>query len=130
MGKHQPPAGTQRSSFENPAAVRLALFAALALVYGVFAWFTYRRRMPVLCPFRRLTSLRCPLCGFTTSTGHLLHGDLGSALRAHPLGPAVWILGSFWYLRSLKSVATPMAPLTQGALLTEGDKIPLWLRIR
>lgn len=43
----------------------------------------------VLCPFRRMTGHRCPLCGMTRSLAALLHGDLRSSAASHPLGWAV-----------------------------------------
>jgi len=38
----------------------------------------------VLCPFRRLTGVPCPICGSTTATLHLGRGQLLSAFAAQP----------------------------------------------
>lgn len=80
--------------------LRLTLFLALGMAYLVFANFSYQRELPVLCPFRRMTGIRCPLCGFTTATSHLLHGDLRKSLRAHPLAPITLVAAIAWYVRS------------------------------
>ena len=85
--------------------LRLVLFLGLGVVYAAFALFSYGRDLPVLCPFRLLTGIRCPLCGFTTATGHLLHGDLREALRAHPLAPLTLVAVIAWYLRGVVAVA-------------------------
>jgi Protein of unknown function (DUF2752) len=45
----------------------------------------------VICPFRRLTGHRCPLCGLTHSLAALLRGDLRGSLSAHPFG---WLVAS------------------------------------
>jgi hypothetical protein len=42
----------------------------------------------VLCPLRRLTGVPCPLCGLTTGTWALAHGDVAAAVHAHPMAPA------------------------------------------
>jgi hypothetical protein len=42
----------------------------------------------VLCPMHRTTGIPCPLCGLTTGTWALAHGDLLGAVRANPLAPA------------------------------------------
>ncbi|WIG59214.1 MAG: hypothetical protein OJF49_001961 [Ktedonobacterales bacterium] len=90
----------------DSATLKLSLFGVLSVLYGAFALYAHGRSqqgrsLPVLCPFRRLTGHRCPLCGFTTATGHLLHGDPRAAFRAHPFAPAALALASLWYLRQL-----------------------------
>jgi hypothetical protein len=42
-----------------------------------------------LCPFALLTHHPCPGCGLTRATLALVRGDLGGALRLHPLSPLV-----------------------------------------
>ena len=64
----------------------------LAALYLVFAVVTARRRLPVACPWRRLTGRRCPACGLTTAVAAAVDGDLRGATRAHPLGVPVALL--------------------------------------
>lgn len=66
-------------------------------MYALFAHYSASHNLPVLCPFRRLTGLRCPLCGFTTATASMLRGDLRSATRAHWLAPILLSGALFWY---------------------------------
>ena len=40
---------------------------------------------PVLCPFRLITGLPCPLCGLTHGLHVLSRGDWSAAFQAHPL---------------------------------------------
>lgn len=110
------PVSTPRDIERAPTVVRLTLFSVLGVLFALYALFARSHRTPVLCPFRRLTGVRCPLCGLTTSTGHLLHGNVRSAFRAHPLGPVFWILAGLWYLRWLVAVAA-------GSVLTQGDAL-------
>jgi hypothetical protein len=77
------------------------LFLCLGIAYAAFALFSYQRDLPIMCPFRRLTGLRCPLCGLTTATGYLLHGDPRKALRAHALAPFALAAAVLWYMRSV-----------------------------
>ena len=80
---------------------RIAAFSLLGVAYVAFALFARTHALPVLCPFRRIPGWRCPLCGLTTSLGRLLRGEIGSAFRAHPLGPPIVVAGVIWYLASL-----------------------------
>ena len=84
--------------------LRWLLFSALGASYYAFARYSATHPVPVLCPFRRMTGLRCPLCGFTTSTAHLLDGDLRGALRAHPLGPLILLGALLWYGRTTGAI--------------------------
>jgi len=87
------------SSFatEWPRAT-LAKLTIVWFAYLTVAFTTRDRTLPVFCPFRILTGVQCPLCGFTTATGHLLRGEVRSANRAHPLaiiavpGTGIWLL--------------------------------------
>ena len=40
---------------------------------------------PVVCPFRLITGLPCPLCGLTYALHVLSRGDWSAAFQAHPL---------------------------------------------
>ena len=81
----------------DSAIVRWLLFSCLGMSYILFARVSSRHALPVLCPFRRMTGMRCPLCGFTTATASLLHGDLRAAVRAHPFAPAIIVGVLYWY---------------------------------
>jgi hypothetical protein len=83
--------------YPDRVTLRLVLFLCLGMTYAGFARYSAGHQVPVLCPFRRLTGLRCPLCGFTTATGHLLQGDLRSAVRAHPLALPTMAGVVLWY---------------------------------
>lgn len=48
--------------------------------------------VPVLCTFRRLTTLPCPGCGLTRSFVLFAHGQLADAFRANFLGPPLFLL--------------------------------------
>ncbi len=73
---------------------------------------THEQVLLLPCGFRWLTGLPCPLCGMTTALAQMARGDLLAALRAHVLGPAVyvgvWLLG----LRGVVGLArgTPALP--------------------
>ena len=70
-------------------AVRVDLPAARRLLcwYGAFALLA--PRLPALvCPLRRLTGRRCPVCGLTTAVSAALHGRVRQAATLHRLGPA------------------------------------------
>lgn len=99
-----------RSTYNVPSEAGTLAFAALWLGYLVAAYVSFDKAWPSLCPFRRLTGIRCPFCGMTTATGCLLRGDLFGARQAHPLGPVVmpvtglWLIREFWLvLRHLQS---------------------------
>lgn len=44
------------------------------------------------CPSVLLFDRPCPGCGLTTSWTALLHGQIGAAFSAHPLGPILYLL--------------------------------------
>jgi uncharacterized protein DUF2752 len=68
-----------------PRFDRRRALATLALVYLGFSRVTADRGFPMVCPFRRLTEARCPLCGLSTGIGRALQADVRGAIRAHPL---------------------------------------------
>ena len=55
--------------------------------------------LPSICVFYNLTGLPCPGCGLTRSFVCLGHGHLFEALHWHPLGPAIFLLFGFLWLR-------------------------------
>lgn len=75
---------------EQRAFRRLMLLRSLAGAYALFAATVPLSRLPTLCPFRRLTGKRCPLCGLTRATHALSRGDVGEALALNPLAPLLW----------------------------------------
>jgi hypothetical protein len=68
------------------------LAGALALLAALPFGGPWPDRSPTTCPFKVLTHLRCPLCGMTRATFHLLHGDGRGALAIHPLAPLVLLV--------------------------------------
>jgi hypothetical protein len=42
--------------------------------------------LPITCPFRLLTGLRCPGCGLTRAIVHLGRGEFAASWRSHWLG--------------------------------------------
>jgi hypothetical protein len=68
---------------------RVALIGALLLGYLFVAVLSVRREWPVLCPFRRITGMRCPLCGVSTTIACLAGGDPVGARNAHPMGALI-----------------------------------------
>lgn len=79
--------------------VRPLALAMLGALYVAYALFARGSSLPSICPFRALTGMRCPLCGFTTALGHLMHGQFREAMRAHPLAPLIILAAGGWYLR-------------------------------
>jgi hypothetical protein len=79
---------------EEAARRRLALFRALAVAYAMFATLAPLTRLPSLCPFRRVTGVRCPLCGLTRATRALTRGDIRDAVALHPLAPLLWVVAA------------------------------------
>jgi hypothetical protein len=72
----------------------------LAALGGLLGWLLYTRVFWTLhaahvglppCPFLFLTGQPCPLCGGTRSFASMWQGDVGGALRYHPLGPLLFV---------------------------------------
>jgi Protein of unknown function (DUF2752) len=76
---------------EKRAFRRMVLLRSLAAAYALFAATAPLSRLPSLCPFRRVTGKRCPLCGLTRATNALARGDVGEALALSPLAPLLWV---------------------------------------
>ena len=95
----------------------------LALVGWAYLAFAYRLpfRAPdstvaiwLMCPFRRLTDLNCPLCGLTRSWHAVLTGRWFDGFAYHAVGPellALWIAlsgiltWSFFFADSRRALA-------------------------
>jgi len=75
-------------------SLRWRLLTVLWVGYVTAATFLLTRNSPILCPFRRLTGIRCPLCGLTTSVGLALRGRLKAAHREHVFGLPVLLGGA------------------------------------
>jgi hypothetical protein len=90
-------------------ALRLAL---IALGAGLFA-LAVQRDFP-LCPLAGSFGIPCPGCGLTRATLALLHGDVRSALRFHPLvllvAPLVAVLASAAAFELLRGPRRPPKP--------------------
>ena len=92
-------------TLSEPASSRRDLAGSLTLAFGwvfatAFGLFlrpdahghgTHQRLGLPPCPSVLLFDRPCPGCGLTTSWTALLHGDLGLAFRAHPLGPFLYL---------------------------------------
>lgn len=115
---------TGRYVAADTTAERLGAISVLGILYLAFVVFARDHPTPVICPFRRLTGVRCPLCGFTTSVGELMRGNLRAATRAHPLGPLLIVVGGVWYLREALAVFAALA----GNRSVSGGVRPAWVR--
>ncbi len=71
----------------------VAIPVVLALHHPDQLWWAPR------CAWRDLTGLRCPGCGLSRATYHLLHGELWPALQLNPLAPLVPLMfgGMAWF---------------------------------
>lgn len=81
----------QASSFDaSPRAGDRGLLrrAGIALCLVALIGLAVLLEVP-LCPSATLLGVPCPGCGLTRATLALLHGDVASALRLHPLAPVI-----------------------------------------
>jgi hypothetical protein len=65
---------------------------------------------PVVCPFRLMTGLPCPLCGMTRSFVYTVHGRLDDAFAAHLFGPALVLLFALWAVTGRRHAGTAADP--------------------
>jgi hypothetical protein len=77
---------------DEGALRRLTLLRVLAGAYVLFAAVGPLARLPSLCLFRRVTGLRCPLCGLTRATHALTRGDVRNAMALYPFAPLLWVV--------------------------------------
>jgi hypothetical protein len=60
------------------------------------------------CPLRTVTGIPCPLCGMTTSVTDTVHGHLGAAASANPVGLlAVAVAAGLLLWRRAERLAVP-----------------------
>lgn len=60
------------------------------------------------CPLRSLTGIPCPLCGMTTSVTDAVHGHVGAAVAANPMGVVAVVVAVLLLVRpSWRRVALP-----------------------
>ena len=62
---------------------------------------------PVICPFRAITALPCPLCGLTRSFVAMGHADPLTAFDHHAFGPLL-------FLAALTMIALRVATVARG----------------
>jgi hypothetical protein len=67
------------------------------------------------CPLRTLTGVPCPLCGMTTSVEATVHGHVGRALAANPVGIVAVAVAAFLLVRRPATIRLPL-PLVAVAL--------------
>ena len=53
---------------------------------------------PILCPFRLITGLPCPLCGTTRAFGYLSQGELWQSALLNPLALVITAIALMWVL--------------------------------
>lgn len=99
-GASQSSTGAEPPPVPLPASARrwrrltLGGLALAALLLGGWVLWAAEPRGQIFyprCQFHSMTGLLCPGCGSTRALHHLLHGDLGSALRSN----ALLLLGLF-----------------------------------
>lgn len=98
-------------SLEREASRRAVLAGAVLLAAAVLPVSAVDSG-PVLCPVRRLTGRPCPGCGLTRSLNRSAHGRLGSAVAAHPAGPAAAAVLGAWALTGPAHAETALDPRT------------------
>lgn len=82
---------------------------------------------PVLCPFRFMTGIDCPMCGATRSAISLTYGDVSAAIDHNALFvvlllPAAAIAWLIWLREGLNGRPAPepprwLAPVVGGVLM-------------
>ncbi len=88
---------------------------------------------PTICPFALITGSACPGCGMTRAVGYLARGDLGMALKYHPLAllvAAQAMAGWTWFaVRGRRAGAAPISNRITSAILvgTAVSLVVVWL---
>lgn len=81
---------------------RLASMLPAALSGYLFVKGFHTELPGISCPLRALTGIPCPGCFLTRAVAASLHGDLGTALHWHPIGPVAAVLLLVWSVVSLR----------------------------
>ena len=100
------------------------LLAAPLLGLVALAVLTPSDEGPTICPFALCTGTACPGCGMTRAASSLVHGDVGRALRYHPLVLLVMaqlLIGWAWFaLARMGRVRPPGGRVVNAALIVTG----------
>lgn len=67
------------------------------------------RRLPALCPIRRLTGHRCPTCGMSLGFAYMFRLDARNAYEANVMAPVVFIAAAALTLESVARLLTAIA---------------------
>jgi hypothetical protein len=104
-----------RGSAPRWAAITSAALAAAAGLALVYRFDPAGVHFFPPCLFHALTGLNCPGCGSTRALHHLLHGDIGGALRLNPMLFALppFVLAS----RSRRFITSTVVGWTAAAML-------------
>lgn len=104
---------------EQAVRERLILWSPLVVV-AVLAAAPAFDDGPTMCPFALATGMACPGCGMTRAAGHLLRGDLATAVSYHPLVPlisAIAAVGWVWFLLRRRGRVQPLSNRLLNAVL-------------
>jgi len=123
--------GTVLSAYVRGTLLGIAL--GLSGVFTIAVWLnpynedgqartmeTHRQMGLPPCTFKVMSGLPCPSCGMTTSFALLLHGDLGSSLKANAVGTMLAVLGLLivpWSLACVISGRRLLVASMENALL-------------
>jgi len=79
--------------------LRISVIGAVFLAGNLLARSTNNlSEGPILCTFRLVTDLPCPLCGTTRAFGSLSQGNFGESLNLNPLALVIAVIVSAWLL--------------------------------
>lgn len=75
------------------AALAAAIVATLLSLVVIAALPGTDEGSPVICPFRAVTGLPCPFCGFLRSARLIAEGEFGTAFSMNPLDAVLLLAG-------------------------------------